>query len=249
MIGNLIAVVGQSNGQNYGTLGLPFPGGWTSDPGIMIYDGSSFVTYAPGSNSNGINAIAAWGLEAEYCRQRRILDPGIPLYIFKDCIGGCGLVAKPAGQIDYSPYTTGTGKEWERMYAGLVGALNALNGMSKLAIIDTILASVGEEATKTAADSASFPRDLQMLLTSIRARTQCHNARAIIPRCFPNSTQGAYLTQVRAAQELVGGYYRNAWFDQDDLTPTTTPNDGHLVPASVVTAGLRAFTKDMAISP
>jgi hypothetical protein len=249
MIGNLIAVVGQSNGQNYGTLGLPFPGGWTSDAGIMIYNGTSFVTYAPGTNSNGINSIAAWGYEAEYCRLRRLQDPGIPLYIFKDCVGGCGLAAKPAGTIDYSPYTTGTGKEWERMFSGLVGALNALNGLNKLAVIDTIIASVGEEATKTSTDAASFQRDLSMLLTSIRARTQCHNARAVIPRCFPNSTQGSYLTDVREAQMMVGTFYRNSWIDQDDLTVTTTPNDGHLVPASVVTAGARVFAADMAISP
>lgn len=249
MIGNIILVAGQSNAMNFGTLGLPFPGGWTPDPNIQIWNGSTQTvqTYAPGVNSNGDTASLTWGPEAEFARLRRIARPNESFCIVKHAIGGCGLAQKGVGVDDFSPHSAG--KQWDAMYANLVAALNYFNSIGKLAVMDTMLGCFGETDTLLQADADAFQYNLQMFLTSIRGRTQCHNARAVLMRPFPNSTQGVGLLTVRAAVETVGSYYRNAWVNTDDLTPTVTPNDGHLIPTSVVTLGARMSTADQAISP
>jgi len=252
MIGNVVLVLGQSNAMNFGTSGLPFPGGWTSDAGIQIWNGfkttPGFEAYNPGINSNGDTSDATWGPEAEYCRQRRLARPNETIYIVKHAIGGCGLAQKSNGTPDYSPYSGAT-KEWEKMLASVIAACNYCNGAGYRVIIDTALICNGETDTLLQADANAFQYNLQMFLTSIRGRLQTPNMRAVMMRPFPNSTQGGWLSTVRTAIQTVGGYYRNAWINTDDLTPTVTPNDGHLVPTSVVTLGARMFAADQAILP
>jgi hypothetical protein len=252
-ISRMVLTLGQSNSINYGTLNQGFPGGWVSDSGIKIWTGSAFAAYAPGTNSDGNGGGGVWGPEAEYCRQRRLVEPDVPLYIYKHAVGSCGLAAKGAGVFDYSPYTTGTNKQWDVAFSGLVAALNALFGSpyNSLPVIDAMLICNGETDTILMSDADAFQRNLEMLILSFRARTQSHNARAVLMRCFPNSTQGSYLATVRAAQETVGSYYRNAYVNTDDLTESSgfTGAAGHLIPASVVELGLRMYEADQAILP
>lgn len=249
MIGNVVLVTGQSNAMNFGTASQSFPGGWTSDANIQIWNGSTMATYSPGVNSCGDTLDPCWGPEAEYARLRRISRPGEPFYIVKHAIGGCGVAQKAGSTPDFSPYS-GTTKEWEKMFTSLTSACNYLFGsLGKKPVIDTALCCFGEQATLLQVDADAFLYDAQMVLTATRGRLQTPNMRAVFMRPFPNSTQGPYLSTVRAAIETLGGYYRNAWIDTDDLPATVTPNDGHFLPAGVVTLGARMFAADFAISP
>lgn len=234
---------------NFGTLNQAYPGGWTADNGVKIWmpSANAFQTYVPGVNSNG-DTVPCWGPEAEFVRLRRSRRPGVARNLVKHTLGGCGL-AKKSGSPDFNVHSSG--KEWDAAYTKIVAALNALIAAGTQPILDSVFIAIGETDTFVQADADAFAENLSEFLLALRMRTWCHNTRAVIMRPFPNSTQGSYLNAVRAGVAQVGGYYRNAWVDTDDLTEATgfTGAAGHLDCASVVTLGARWDSADLAIDP
>ncbi len=246
---HLILVLGQSNAMNYGTLSLAFPGGWTPDPGIQIWNSTAFVTYDPGVNSNGMDASTTWGPEAEYARQWRVRNPDETLYIFKLAWGGTGdgVAAKPLGTYDWNVDSLASDQPYKmfpRMYTGVVNCANLLYTVDGTVNIDTILYCGTETDTVLQADADACYTNLLAVITGIRGQFQRPNARCVLSRPFPNATQGAYLNTVRAAVEAVGSLYNNAYVSLDGLEESV-PRPGHLTPAATVTMGSLMFAADL----
>jgi hypothetical protein len=256
MVSHLALFLGQSNQMNFGTLGLPFPGGWTPDPLIQIWNGfkitPGFETYNPGVNSGGMDNFAVWGPEAEFAREwRASLVPPFTndvLYIYKQALGGTGdgVAAKPPGILDWSPDSIDkvdtAFKQYPRMVTNLTAAANwIINNVGPLSF--EVISYVGcETDTVLQADADACQLNLANLISSIRLPfAALDRPPCILSRPFPNSTQGAFLNTVRTAIETVGSYPNNAWVNMDDLTESG-PHPGHLDPASVVTLGGRVFT-------
>lgn len=243
-IGNVIVVTGQSNALNFGdgTGTTPFPGGWVTDAGIQIWNGSSFVTYVPLTNSNGDYGGSFWGPEAQYCLQRRQTFPSQILYIVKHALGNTGLAEKTSGVADFNPYSSAndTAKEFPKVISSIKAATKALLNASITPVIDTILICNGETDTLIQADADVFLTNQTLFIELIRDLT--NTAKAIMMRPFPNNTNGVGLNTVRSAIETIGALSNNAFVNTDDLQNTTTPNAGHLLAPSVVTLGARMFS-------
>ncbi len=193
--------------------------------------------------------MPCWGPEAELVRLRRNRRPDVACNLVKHTLGGCGLAKKSGSTPDFNVHSSA--KEWDAAYTKVVAALNALIAAGTQPVLDTVFIAIGETDTFLQADADAFAENLAEFLVALRMRTWCHNTRAVIMRPFPNSTQGAYLNTVQAGVELVGGFYRNAWVDTDDLTEATgfTGAAGHLDCASVVTLGARWDAADRLVAP
>lgn len=242
--GNVIVVTGQSNALNFGdgTGTTPFPGGWIADPQIQIWTGSVFQTYVPLVNSDGDGGSAFWGPEAEYCLQRRQAYPLQTLYIIKHAVGDTGLAEKTTGVLDFNPFSSAndSAKQFPLLIASIKAGLKALSNASVISVLDTILICNGETDTLLQADADVFYGNQTLFIELLRDFAS--SSKVIMMRPFPNNTQGVGLTTVRAAIETLATLPSNAYVNTDDLTHTTTPNQGHLIAPSVVTLGARMFT-------
>jgi len=244
---------GQSGMMNFGCTGAGFPGGWTSDAGIQIWNStaSAWQTYLPGTNSDGAGG-PLWGPEAEFLRQKRILRPDVTRYFIKLAVGGSPVYPQPGANADYSNFTDGTGKNWTQFYSAFVAATAAIPG-GALAVIEDWLCVDGESdgsavitpSDGTAANDFFYNKWFQINAT--RQRLGIQNCNAIISRIFPNYRVGGsnpivYKTTIRAAQDKLPLFVPKCMVvNVDDLTEAPNPYGGHIDPTSTVTQGLRMF--------
>jgi hypothetical protein len=247
-------VFGQSGSLNYGTAVSAFPGGWTADPGIQIWNATAgaWQTYAPGTNATGSTSVL-WGPEAEFERQKRLARPDITRYVIKLGIGGCGIAEKPVGVCDWNPLSnslTDTSKAWGQLWNVIVSAVGALP-TGKLTLFESILVVNGETDSILLADANQFQKNEAMLVLATKQRFSIQNAHVIMVRPsnnFPDIST-PYISTVRAAVDTLGALPGWASVNVDDLTEAPAPYAGHLDAPSTVTEGLRMFQADRAILP
>jgi hypothetical protein len=245
VVDDCVVFAGQSNGITFFPApNTAFPGGWSTDAGILIWNGNgapgAWNTYIPNTNSNtpGVAGGAYWGPEAEFARQWRLGSPR-PLRIVKYCIGSTGIV-HPFGGKDWSAYTGGLFSDLrDEIVNGVIG-LPAGTVISIKAFV-----WIGNESdTADATEAGKVQRELQMWFEGIRDVTGRPNARGIVALCKDAAPNGAFTSIVRGAQRYVGLLPRNAYADQANLTFANTVPGSHLTPASVVQHGAdlyRAF--------
>lgn len=177
MRNKLICLAGQSNGLGYGAIGLPYPGGWTPNANIQIWDGSAFVTYAPGINANGLGSAAyptAFGAEGQFAKHLWTRNPASTVYIYKRSPIGIGLA--PTALDNWSPFDTG--KQFDIMCGELAAAQAAANGIP----IDAFVYQGCETDALTYAQAAAVLHGLIMFMAAVRDRFNSPDMIAIIPR-------------------------------------------------------------------
>lgn len=251
-LANFILVLGQSNAMNWNTIGVPYPGGWTSPslpPGVpeVVWNviNQAWEVYTPGINSESVpSGSSAWGPEASYSIERRSLVPQRCTYIVKYAVGGTGLNTDLTPNVlDWSPYSSGelftlAMDEVDKARASLFSLTN------KFSTIDATLWIGNESDTQTSSQGLNMMRDLPAFFNAIRTRQSAFNMKGIIARTNPNmSGLGSYITDVRDAQDYCGMLPLNATINTDDLTHTA----GHYDPASVVTIGQRMAAAAVAL--
>jgi hypothetical protein len=246
--------VGQSGMMNYGVTGVSFPGGWTSDSGIKIWNSttSAWETYAPGTNALGSNS-ALWGPEAEFLRQKRLARPDVPRYFMKLAVGGTPVAAKGAGVDDWSVWSNSTDatKHWGGFYNMFGSAVAALPA-GAIAVVEDILSVDGETDGTVLADANAFYYNKKASIAAFRQKFVAQNAHFIMSRTKSNFVGGnpiTYVSTIQAAMDkLAVADPRNASVNVDDLAEASAPYQGHLNAAATVTQGLRMFQASQALS-
>lgn len=175
----LICQCGQSNGLGYGTIGQPYPGGWTANPKIKIWTADGFKTYAPGSNANGLGSPAfptAFGAEGQFAKNLWLRNPADDVFIYKRSPIGIGLT--PTDVDNWSVYETGKGKQFDLMVAELKCAQEAACGIP----IDAFVYQGCETDALTTAQADRVLRHLALFFAAVRAQFNSPNMVAIVPQ-------------------------------------------------------------------
>jgi len=236
---------GQSNARAAGTVGVGFPGGWTSDPGIKIwwYAAQAWQTYNPGVNTDWTGSTG-WGAEAEYARLWRLDHPNDTLYIWKQAVDGTPLY--PNGNpnaADWSPHSATT-KQWVVLQQQVAASQAALVAQSLTPQIDSCLWFQGE-SDELDGRAVEYRGNLLMAQDLMRVNFSAPNMHLIIARILPYWNQSGGL--VRQAHEWIGSLPGNAWVDIDDVG-CIDQQRSHINAAGAVQVGARMYAAEQLIA-
>jgi hypothetical protein len=241
---NIVLVAGASNALAYGTDGQPFPGGWTDDPAVMIWNQNAqwIQTYQPGVNSDTVGTY--WGPEAEYCRQRRLARPLDNLCVVKVASGGTMRPLANPSEPTFFPYSP-VQNQFARLIAQTYYAQEILRFLGHVPVVDVMLVEQGEgEATATVDGiwSTHWRFYASVFFTSVRLAMGAPKMRIVLTRIFPLWDPA---NRVRNEQVALGGEPQNAWIDIDDVSRLS--DDRHFDALGTKEAGRRMWVADSAI--
>jgi hypothetical protein len=236
---------GQSNGMTFfPSPSTAFPGGWTTDANIRLWNGNgtanAWDTYIPNTNSNppGVSGGAYWGPEAEFARQWRIDNPTKAIFIVKRCIGGQGMINTSTGTT-WSAYDSAS--SYRDLVDDVVAAANNISATTRLSVRGIFW--IGNESDTTDSTAAGRVQyELESFIDGLRSAISAFSAKGIVVVTKNQGPNGASTPTVRAAQKYVGTLQNNCFVDEDpELSFAGTGAGSHLIPASVVELGRRAY--------
>lgn len=175
----LICQCGQSNGLGFGTQGQVYPGGWTVNPKIRIWTGSSYETYVPGANANGLGSpefSTAFGAEGQFAKNLWLRNPADTVFIYKRSPIGVGLT--PTSVDNWSVYETGAGKQFDHLVSELTAAQDAAGCIP----IDAFVYQGCETDALTAEQAGRMLRHLTLFFAAVREQFNSPNMVAIVPQ-------------------------------------------------------------------
>lgn len=240
-VADLFLVLGQSNGMTFDTIGVPYPGGWSTQAlnggyseAIWNIITQSWEQYVAGVNSEVVpSGSSAYGPEAGIALARRAYVPQRCTYFLKYCVGGTGLARNASPSVnDWSPYSDG--KAFGSAMAQFDAAVASLAGY-RFINVEACFWIGNETDTQDAVSAAAMARDLPAFAEALRSRMNAPDMKFIVALCKQGSPNGPYTDPVRAEQMAVGSLRRNAYVETNDLTWT----GGHYNPDQVPILGAR----------
>lgn len=260
MQGRVTIQYGQSNNENFGLHGVPYPLSFqvsnnfriftqgvynASNPkGVNCVEGC-WPKYEPSVNSASCAGLTstAWSIEARIGQLFMQDTPNIVRYFLKVCPGGTGLLQNPTGN-DWSPRSNGNNKP--SAWGDLINTWNAakaLNTPWTKYYVDSVIYVGSETDTQNASAPANIKRDLFNLDDAVRAEFGPFVKHIFIkpPNMAPN---GPYTPDLWAAMDAVAAARQNVYVvDASDMVwQGATPGlFGHYSAASTVTIAERIY--------
>src|SRR5258708_269252 len=217
---DIVLVGGQSNAVNITTASQPFPGGWTINPNVLIWN-SKTVTweiYRPGVNSYA--AGPNWGPEAQYALDRYNATNN-PVYLMKIAYPGTPLF--PDGGSCWSPLSLGK-TLWAYFIEFATICQEPLRASGLEPHINRLLWLQGETDASglglpagTPYWGAAYRYFLSQFLDSLRIGLNAPDMKAIIYRIFSEYDPQ---NRLRNAQVDLGSRPENTWVDIDGADKT-----------------------------
>lgn len=266
-VADIDLILGQSQGMDFSTVGVPYPGGWTAQPlfggnadtirnlATGALDGQiglhgAWEQMIPGTNTEtatGTNSTC-WGPETGIALRYRAETPQRQRYFFKFTVGGTGLARDPSPTVrDWSPYSNNISnpafKSFGKCFAALDAAIGDLVGY-RFCRVNRCFWLGNDTDANTQAGADAMARDLPAFANAIRSRCNAPDMQFIIAAVHAGAP-GSYTTQVRAAQYATGQLRRNAYVETSDLTLDA---GYHIIPADIITLGDRMYDAAEAIA-
>lgn len=249
---DVLVVAGQSNaaGQAEDAASLS----WASDPNVMVWNGSAFVTYAP-KTMGGIEWVAPagnWSAEAEYARLYRAANPTKRLAIIKWTASGAQLFQSTDGTGTYDWNPASTGELFPQARSAVIAAMAALVSAGYSPTIRGEFWMQGETDASDATMGAAYEANLIAAIANKRAASPGgwgipSGAPIIIGRVRAN---GMAQAAVRTAQQNVasadtGG--QQVLMNTDDAG--VNADTVHYNKAGLTTLGARLYSLIQSVVP
>lgn len=223
---DMLLVAGQSNMLATGTSTVPAPIAAIDSARVKIWNGSAFVGYVAGTNSEPTGADPTkWGPEANYAIAWLAANATGTLYIVKRPVAGTAISTWQPGQTNFTNMTT-----W------VSAARAALAGVSANA---SVLWGQGEsDAIVSQALADTYAASLTTTLAGIRSSWGDASTKIAVMRIYDANM--TYRSTIRAAQASVTAADALAYLvNTDDSTLVDTY---HYDNASQQTLGSRMYT-------
>lgn len=203
---DVLLVAGQSNAIINGLLDTDVPSYLqTPDPGIQIFNGSSFVELVNGTNNSVlcINGTSNqnWGPEAQFSYLYRQTFPGNTLRIIKFAQAATQLAINSGGT-DWNPASSG--KLFDAMTAYVTAGMSALSGVSPPPFARWLIWMQGEQDSLDNTEANAYGANLAAFISAVQSRWGTSQMNVIIGR-ISNSSVYTFGAAVRAAQVAAAG--------------------------------------------